>query len=245
LLRTGDGFAGFLPLLLLPGALGWGRRRFLMFCAATLAAILPWYLLSSASVFTPSIRFLVPVYPLYAVFTALGLARLTEDFRGRWGVAAAICLAALSLVLPAHLFSAPFDAKVALGRLSREEALSAYLPAYPLWRHVRLEDRVLLLGDWDRYHCPAEYVIRDIQLAIASQEPDRWRRELRRLRISHIVFRADQRSRKALLEPIGDCLEVVDRHASATLYRVNWDGDGCSGPPAAKSGGELRAPPSE
>ena len=240
---TGDTFTGFLPLLLLLGVAGWGGRRFALFWVAAIAALLPWYLLPSARVLSPSIRFLIPLYPLYAVFTALGLARLTENFRGRWGFAAAMSLAALSIALPAQLFSAPFDARVAIGRVSREEALSAYLPSYPLWRYVRPEDRVLLLGEWDRYHCPATYVLRDrdIDTRRLGEDVYRQRDELRLLRVTHIVLRSDQERRRALLGSIRECIEVVDRHASATLYRVNWENEGCSSLPAAKSDGEPAA----
>jgi dolichyl-phosphate-mannose-protein mannosyltransferase len=225
---NGGSFTGFLPLLLLVGVFGWGWRRLGLFCVAALAALLPWYLLSSARMITPTIRFLIPLYPLYAVFTAVGLLRLTDDFRGGLGAAAAASMAALSFALPAQLFSTPFDARVALDLVSREEALSAYLPVHPLWRHVQPEDRVLLLGDSDRYHCPANYVLS--QSAFSRIDPSRWRNELRRLRISRIVS-VDQRYDRDLIDSLGDCVEVIDRHQMAVLYRLSWERD-CSHPPA-------------
>lgn len=230
---NGGSFTGLLPLLLLVGTFGWGGRRLALFWIAALAALLPWYLLSSARMITPSIRFLIPLYPLYAVFTALGLYRLTENFRGGWGSAAAVSMAVLSIALPAQLFSTPFDAKVAIGLVSREEALSAYLPVYPLWKDVRPNDRVLLLGNSDRYHCPAEYVLTESTLSRMSRDPSRWRDELRRLRITCIV-RADRRYDRELIDSLGDCIEQLDQHANAILYRVNWERGECSGAQSQK-----------
>ncbi|MGH9364610.1 MAG: hypothetical protein ACRD1B_05015 [Thermoanaerobaculia bacterium] len=217
----GDGYTGLLPLLLLVGLFAWDRRRLLLFCGAALVVLVPWYALSNLELFSPSIRFLIPVYALYAVFAAQGLDRLTEGFRGGAGKAAAFSLAALSIAFPAQLFSVAFDAKVAIGLVSREEALAAYLPAYPLWKHVRREDRVIILGDWDRYHCPAAFVFWDRYLpTLWGDDPHRWRREMRQLRISCILYRSDQRDRSALLQSLGDCLRPVESRGPATLYRV-------------------------
>jgi hypothetical protein len=190
----------------------------------------PWYALSASKLISPSIRFLIPLYPFYAVFGALGLAEATANFRGRAGAAAAACLSLLAVGFPAQFFSAPLDAKIALRQISMERGLSAYLPAYPLWTHVRPQDRVLLLGDWDRYHCPAEFVIRDIDLRVAGDDPEAWRAELRRLRITRIVYRSDIRRLKAVFEGLADCLDLVARNGHASLYRVKETGE-C--PPAA------------
>lgn len=228
---NGGTFTGFLPLLLLVGAFGWGRQRLGLFCVTALAAILPWYLLSNARMITPSIRFLIPLYPLYAVFTAVGLQRLTDDFRGGLGTAAAVSMAVLSFALPAQLFSTPYDSRVAIGLVSREEALSAYLPVHPLWKRVRPEDRVLLLGNSDFFHCPAEYVLGQAAFSRLIPDPRRWRDGLRRLRISHVLI-VDNRYNKDLLASLGDCLEVLDRNERAILYRLTWERGRCSEPPA-------------
>jgi hypothetical protein len=180
---------------------------------------------------TPTIRFLIPLYPLYAVFTAVGLQRLTDDFRGGLGTAAAVSMAVLSFALPAQLFSTPYDARVAIGLVSREEALSAYLPVHPLWKHVRPEDRVLLLGDSDLFHCPAGYVLGQGAFSRMIPDPQRWRDGLRRLRISHVVS-VDDRYDKDLLASLGDCLEVLARHERAILYRLTWERGRCSEAPA-------------
>ena len=234
--RAGDGVTGFLPLLLVLGAIGWGRGRFALFCGAALAALAPWYLLSATKLLSPSIRFLIPLYPLYAVFTSLGFARLTERARGAWATAMALCLALLSIAFPAQFFAAPLDLKIALGRVSQEQGLSAYLPAYPLWKHVQRQDRVLLFGDWDRYHCPADYVVRDIDLPSMEDDPRRLWSELARRRITHIVYRSDTRRAKAMLASLGNCLELVERNGAAALYRVREDRADCPGPAPPRTG---------
>ena len=251
LVTDGGGFVGFLPLLLLVGVAGWGLPGFALFCAAALAALLPWHFLSNAQVIAPSIRFLVPLYPLYAVFAALGIRRLTGDFQGGLGTAAAVSLATLSIALPAQLLSAPFDAQIALGRVSREEALSAYLPAYPLLRHLQPEDRVLFLGGRDRYHCPAKRILTDRAVLRVTRDPNSVRDLLRRLRITHIV-NFDQRRDWAEFNSVAACIERIDQHAPAALYRFNWEKEKCPGPrvreaedPRAFEGPAKAAPTSE
>lgn len=194
---------------------------------------MPWYLLSGAQVFFPSIRFLISLYPLYAVFTSVGLARLTEDFRGRWGAAAALSLAALSLAFPAQFFSTPYDVRVALGRISREDALSSYLPAYPLRKEVRPEDRVLFLGEWDHYHCPARYSVADVDLPLAGGDASGWRNLLRDLEITHVLYREGQR-RKPILESFESCAEEIGRHGTAFLYQLRGGPGECAGLPSAR-----------
>jgi hypothetical protein len=219
---NGDGYMGWLPLLLLVGVAAWDRKRLLLFCAAALVVFVPWYVASGLHVLCPSIRYLIPVYSLYAVFAAQGLDRLTGGFRGSLGKVAALFLAALCLAFPAQLFSMPFDTKVAIGLVSREEALAAYLPAYPLWKHVSREDRVILLGDWDRYHCPSAFIVMP---KMWGDDPERWRQEMRRMRITHILYRSDQRDRTALLRSLADCVRSVESRGPATLYRVDCGGE--------------------
>jgi hypothetical protein len=251
LVTDGGGFVGFLPLLLLVGVAGWGVPGFALFCAAALAALLPWHFLSNAQVIAPSIRFLVPLYPLYAVFAALGIRHLTGNFRGGLGAGAAVSLAALSIALPAQLLSAPFDAQIALGRVSREQALSAYLPAYPLLRHLQPGDRVLFLGGRDRYHCPAKRILTDTAVLRMTRDPNRVRDLLRRLRITHIV-NFDQRRDLAEFKSIAACIERIDQHAHAALYRFDWEKQNCPAPrvreaegPRAFEGPAKAAPRSE
>ncbi|HEY6928445.1 MAG TPA: hypothetical protein VJA66_02105, partial [Thermoanaerobaculia bacterium] len=221
--REGSGVLGLIPLLLLLGLIGWNRRTILLFLAAAFAAVVPWYVLSAAKLISPSIRFLIPLYPLYAVFGALGLSHATGNFRGRIGAAAGIGVSLLAIGFPAQFFGAALDGKMALGRVSTERGLTAYLPAYPLWKDVRNGDRVLLLGEWDRFHCPAEFVIRDIDLPAAGDDARAWEAELRRLHVTKIVYRADTRHLQPVLDALGDCIELVARSGPARLYRVKED----------------------
>ena len=77
---NGDGYNGILVLVLLVGLAGWDARRVALFCVAAVPWLVPWSLL-----YLPSIRYLFPVYPLYAVFCAEGLRRLTRASCGRVG----------------------------------------------------------------------------------------------------------------------------------------------------------------
>ncbi|HEX7251753.1 MAG TPA: glycosyltransferase 87 family protein, partial [Thermoanaerobaculia bacterium] len=221
---SAEAVAGFLPILLLLGAAGWGRRRFALFGVAALAALVPWYLLSGMRMFFPTIRFLISLYPLYAVFTCVGLARLTDDFRGHWGAAASMSIAALSIAFPAQFFSTPYDMRIALGRISREQALAAYLPAYPLWRFVGPHDRVLFVGEWDRYHCPASYAVKEVDLPIAPSDSSAWRSILRKLEITHVLYRADP-IRELILPAFDRCAREIEHHESAILYSISGSGE--------------------
>src|SRR4029453_6309751 len=103
----------------------------------------------------PSIRFLMPVYPLYAVFTAQGLRRLTRGFAGRRGALAGLAVFAVACLFPVRLGWSGDEWRVAIGRLSRDAFLAARLPAWPLWPRLEARDRVVFVGENDRLHCPA------------------------------------------------------------------------------------------
>jgi len=60
--------------------------------------------------------------------------------------------------------------------------------------------------------------------------PEAWRADGRRLRITRIVYRSDTRLLKAVLEGLAGCIELVARNGHASLYRVK-ETDEC--PPAA------------
>src|SRR5262249_31505466 len=128
----------------------------------------------------------------------------------------------------AQLFSAPFDLKVASGRVSPADALAAYLPSYPLWKYVGTEDRVLLLGDWDRYHCPAAFVLKESNLPLMNENRERARREVRRLGINLVEYRSDQPMGKSLMESLKPCVELLARREPAALYRLRWESPGCA-----------------
>ena len=218
--RFGE-YVGLLPLLLLVGLGGWGRRRFWLICAAGLAALIPLLIASSLRWIVFTTRYLIPVYPLYAVAAASGLSRATGEFRGRSGHLAAAAIAALVLAVPIELLFLPADLRYALGRVSSEDVLNT-LPAYPLWRHVRAEDRVLLLGDPDRYHCPARFIVSDTLVFPTERiDPHRWSKEWRPLGINVILHRTDRRNATDFLQSLGPCVRFVAAHALARLYRVD------------------------
>jgi hypothetical protein len=161
------------------------------------------------------------VYPLYAVFCAEGLRRLTGLFAGRSGVAAGIALLGAAAALPVQFGSSGLEWKVAAGRVSREESLAARLPGYRLWPNVSAQDRVLLFGENDRFHCPAARAWSDEYLPAAAwgRDPAAWRAGLDELGITYLFYRSDRRS-GGLLGALGDRLELVGRDGPAALYRV-------------------------
>jgi hypothetical protein len=161
------------------------------------------------------------VYPLYAVFTAEGVRRLTRRFDGGPGKAAGVTLLAAAAAFPVQLGSSGFEWRTALGRLSRERSLEAQLPAYPLWRHLGPADRVVFLGENDRFHCPAAAAWRSEFLPVSAwgRDPRTWRRELKRLGITHLVYREDRTDSRALLEGLRGQIEPVARNGPAVLLR--------------------------
>ena len=216
---NGDGYNGILVLLLLVGLAGFGPRAIGLFLLASLPFLIPWSLLA-----LPSVRFLFPVFPLYAVFAAKGMRRLTRRFGGVLGIAAGVTLLAAAAAFPVQLGSGGFEWRTALGRLSREGSLEAQLPAYPLWKHLGPADRVVLLGENDRFHCPAGEAWRAEFLPVSAwgRDPRTWRRELKRLGITHILYREDRTDAQTLLEGLGGQIESVARNGAAVLLR--WKG---------------------
>jgi hypothetical protein len=213
---NGDGYNGILVLLLLVGVAGWGASGIGLFLLAALPFLIPWSLL-----YLPSIRFLLPVYPLYAVFTAEGLRRLTRRFEGPHGAIAGIAILGVAGLFPVQFSSSGDGWKVALGRMSREEFLALRLPASPLWRHVRPADRLILVGENDRFDCPAALAWRANFQPVASWggDPRAWRRGLDSLGITHVLWRAD----RVPAMPDGmpaDRLILIARNGPAALYRL-------------------------
>src|SRR5262249_55085718 len=162
----------------------WGWRGAGLFAVAALPFLIPWSLL-----YIPSIRFLLPVYPLYAVFTAEGLRRLTAEFEGTRGGAAGAAILAAAAPFPVPVGSGGEAWRVALGASTREEYLSSRLPAWPLWSAVGPGDRLLFVGENDRFHCPAgaawRFNFRPAPQG-ASSDPSAWARDLADLGITHV-----------------------------------------------------------
>lgn len=213
---NGDGYNGIFVLVLLVGLAGWNARRVALFCVAAMPWLVPWSLL-----YLPSIRYLFPIYPLYAVFCAEGMRRLTGRFAGAWGAAAGVALLAAAAAFPVQFGSSGLEWKVAAGRLSREESLAARLPGYRLWPYVGGRDRVLFVGENDRFHCPAELSWSADYLPAAAwgRDPGAWRAGLDGLGVTHVLHRIDRRP-EGLPPGVADRLELVGRDGAAVLYRV-------------------------
>jgi len=215
---NGDGYNGILVLLLAAGLAGWGVKRVGLFFAVSLPFLLPWFLL-----YMPSIRFLFPVYPLYAVFTAQGVRRLTGRFSGGPGLAAGLAVLAAAALFPVQVGSSGLEWKAAFGRMSRQDALAAQLPSLGLNAGLGPADRVIFLGENDRFHCPAGLVWRAEFLPVAGWGPDpaAWRRGLAELGITAVVVRADRVRLPGALAPLSAVLERVASSGDAALYRVD------------------------
>ena len=218
--QNGDGYDGMLPLLAVPGVAGWGLARLALFLAASLPVVVPWYRL-----YDPSVRYLIPLYPLYALFAAHGLTRATGRFSGRAGLAAGLMIAATALSFPVQFGSSGIEWKVAMGVLSREKALEEKLDSYPLWKLVRPEDRVVFLGEYDRFHCPARWTLRNTYRPVNQwgYDPDLWRKGLLELRVTHIMANPSP-PHDGLLDSLKDTVALVERSRSAALYRVRQPG---------------------
>ncbi len=215
---NGDGYNGIFVLVALVGVAGWGVRRAGWFVLAALAAAIPWSML-----YLPSVRYLFPLYPLYAVFVAQGLERLTAGFAGRPGAAAGLALVASAAAFPVQFGSSGLEWRTALGLLSREEALAARLPDIPLERRLGPGDRVVFLGEHDRYYCPASAAWRDDYQPVVAwgADPAAWARGLDELGITYVLLRTDRRPGAApLLDALAGRLERVGDNGPAVLYRV-------------------------
>ena len=213
---NGDGYNGLLSLLLLVGLAGWGMRRNLLFLAAAAPFVIPWTFL-----FHPSMRFLLPVFPLYVVYSAEGLSRWTMGFSSATGRAAGIAVLAVAAAFPVHFGSTGIEWKAALGLAHRSDVVAARLPSAALAERLRPEDRVLLVGENDRFHVPAEVVWRSEYLPVAAwgQDPEAWRRGLDALGITAVVWRTD-RAPFPVLEQLHDRLTPAAEHGPARLFEV-------------------------
>ena len=214
--KNSDGYDGMLPLLLAPGVIGWGVGGTALFLGASLPVLVPWFRLAD-----PSVRYLISLYPLYGLFTAQGVLLATRRFAGRSGLIAGAAVTLTALSFPVQLGSSGVEWKVAAGRMTREAALEARLPSYRFWKHVGPDDRVVFIGEWDFFHCPARSIERAFYHPIVNWDsnPAVWRRGLARLRVDWVV--ESDRSREDLVARlVGNTLELVDRNGASSLYRV-------------------------
>jgi len=214
---NGDGYNGILALLLVAGLAGWRPERIGLFLAVTLPFLVPWSLF-----YLPSIRFLFPVYPLYAVFTAAGLFRLSRRFAGAPGRVAGLAVLAAAAAFPVHIGSSGLEWKSAFGRMPRPDILAAQLPALPLQARLGPSDRVVLVGENDRFHCPAALVWRAEFLPVASwRTPADWKQGFSDLGIRAVLVRFDRAGLPDGLASIPGLLRLDGAHGEAALYRVD------------------------
>jgi hypothetical protein len=176
----------------------------------------PWSLL-----YLPSIRFLFPLYPLYAVYASAGMRRLTQRFRGAGGAAAGLAVLVAAAAFPVHFGSSGLEWKTALGRVPRSGFLSSRLPSLALMDRLGPEDRVVLVGENDRFHCPANTVWRGEFSPVSAwkDDPEAWRRGLDALGITAVVWRTD-RTAFAAAEGLRERLVPVSENGPSRLFAV-------------------------
>ena len=166
------------------GILGWRPVPALLFTLAAAAALIPWYFGPP-----PSVRYLFPIYPLYAVFTAAGITRGTRRFEGRAGLAAGAALSAAVLALPVGYHPTLREIRASFGMIKRDEVLARELPSYLLWKFVEPEDRAILISEHDRFYCPASLAYRTTYIPVRLwRTPEEWRLGLERYGITVVVY---------------------------------------------------------
>ena len=107
--------------------------------------------------------------------------------------------------------------------MSRADVLAAQLPALPLQSRLGPSDRVVFVGENDRFHCPAALVWRAEFLPVAAwgSDPAAWRRGFSDLGIDAVLVRADRARLPEGLVSIAGLLRPDGVHGEATLYRVD------------------------
>lgn len=107
--------------------------------------------------------------------------------------------------------------------MTRSEVLAAQLPALPLQSRLRPADRVVFVGENDRFHCPAALVWRAEFLPVAAwgSDPAAWRRGFSELGIDAVLLRSDRERLPGGLVSIPGLLRPDGDHGEAVLYRVN------------------------
>ncbi|MEO8217560.1 MAG: hypothetical protein ABI718_10810 [Acidobacteriota bacterium] len=211
-----DGYGGLVAMLLCIGILGWRWQRVLMFLAAALMALVPWYL-----IYQPSSRYLLPVYPLFAVFTCVGLSRLTRRFHGWEGRLAACALTIAALALPVQVGSSGREWKYTTGLIDEKQFLDESLISHRFWSSVPAGENAILIGEEDRYHAPFASAFRAEWPPVSRWgDSASWSRGIDMLHISYVVDRGRWPKATPILEGLGSRLTPVQRNGEAVLYRV-------------------------
>jgi hypothetical protein len=146
---------------------------------------------------------------------------LAGRFQCAAGKAAGLAVLAVSAAFPVHVGSTGLEWTAALGRATREELRAERLPSLAFAGLLGPADRVLLVGENDRFHVPAGAVWRADFAPVASWRRDAaaWRRGLDELSITAVVWRSD-RVPFPLPGLVGERLEPFAENGPARLFRV-------------------------
>ena len=150
---NGDGYNGLLVLLLLARASpGWDARRNLLFLAAALPFLVPWSLLVSPvdAISLPRLSALRGLHRRGTLALHRGASRV------RPAGAAGVAVLVVGRGVPGAIRLERSRMEGRPRARSREEVLAARLPSVAFSERLRPEDRVVLVGENDRFHLPAE-----------------------------------------------------------------------------------------
>ena len=160
-----------------------------LFCVAALPFLVPWSLL-----YLPSIRY--PLPGLSALRRLLRRGTAAADAaasRARWGAAAGVALLGAAAAFPVQLGSSGVEWRVAVRADSRASRASrrGFRATASGRAWCAPEDRVLFVGENDRFHCPAALAWRAEYLPAAAwgRDPAAWRAGLDGLGITHVLHR--------------------------------------------------------
>ncbi len=141
-----------------------------------------------------NLRFLLAAYPV----AVISLARSLFQGRERAGIYALCALSVLLAVRAERRYEPHFGTalSVAVGRISREAYLRAVLPDYPVVQFANENlpsDARILVGTWEESNAYyRQMALRSnywLQDSIHYDTPERLTQDLRRLGVTHLVFR--------------------------------------------------------
>ena len=203
------------------GLAGWDARRLFLFVLAAAPVLFLWSLL-----YLPSVRYLFPLYPLYAVFVAEGLRRLTVAVRGCGGRHGGRRPARRRRGVSGPVRLERSRVERGRGRGRSREASTSRRGCRRIALRGRLAVRTIgscssarTTGFIARRRSPGATTT----CPVAGLGPRSGRlapRASTRSGSRPILVREDRRRGATLLGALGDRLEIVARNGPAVLYRV-------------------------